>query len=349
MSLFENRKFDQATKKYQVPIWFMRQAGRYHQHYQNIKKTSHFMEMCKSPKLAAEITMGPIQDFDFDAAILFSDLLFPLEQMGMGLNYLAGPPQLDWHLQTIEDLKKFKTISPSEEFYDFQKQAMQILKNDCLPQDKTLLGFVGAPFTLYTYAVEGSHAGNLVSAKKGLYDGRFEKFLEFLLHLLLDSLKIQAQGGADALCLFDTAAGELSPQDYKTFVLPSLRFVTKEFKKSYPHKKIIYYSKHTQLSHLHSIQDKNIDVLGIDWRHDLSQALQELGKDYFIQGNIDPCWLHLPWKNLEQNLTQFYKQMENKNLPLNKWIFGLGHGVLIETPEENVKKTVELVHRFFRC
>ena len=153
MTLFESRE-QTPEGKTKVPVWFMRQAGRYHNHYQGIKKNSDFMTMCKNPELAAEITMGPIDDFNFDAAILFSDLLFPLEQLNMGLSYHSGPPTLEWNMKDLESLNKLKVLEPSEKFYRFQADALRLLKEK-LPHPKTLLGFVGAPFTLYTYACEG--------------------------------------------------------------------------------------------------------------------------------------------------------------------------------------------------
>jgi len=163
MGLFNDR-LKNADGTTQVPVWFMRQAGRYHSHYQSIKKDSDFMTMCKNPKLACEITMGPIRDFNFDAAILFSDLLFPLEQLGLGLTYNPGP-LLEFKLETPADLKKLKLIQESSAYYSFQKDATKLLRAE-LPATKSLLGFVGAPWTLYTYAVEGSHSGNLTSSKK---------------------------------------------------------------------------------------------------------------------------------------------------------------------------------------
>lgn len=344
MGLFNNRKKTNDGRT-QVPVWFMRQAGRYHSHYQEIKKKSDFMAMCKNPTLAAEITMGPISDFNFDAAILFSDLLFPLEQMGFGLSYNPGP-RLEFKLETPFDLKKCQLIKNSKEFYHFQKEATQLIK-ELLPKDKTLLGFVGAPWTLYTYAVEGSHSGNLTSSKKGFYDGRWKRFQELLIPELLMEMSLQTEGGADAVCLFDTAVGELSLVDFKEFILPSLKEITREFKKSHPHKKIIYYSKLTSLSYLKEIQDDNIDVLGIDWRVSLPHALEALGNDYFIQGNIDPSYLHYDWPLLEKKLEQFWQPLKNSSLPLDKWICGLGHGVLQETPEINVKKAIQYIHSHF--
>ena len=342
--IFENRiKNDGKTN---VPVWFMRQAGRYHDHYQNLKKSHNFMTLCKEPKLACEVTMGPIDEFNFDAAILFSDLLFPLEQLGTGLVYNPGP-KLELTISKMEDLKRLKMSGHDKSYYKFQKDACTLLK-ETLPDTKTLLGFVGAPFTLYAYAVEGAHAGALVSSKTGLYDGRFDALCEVMLPNVLGEMIMQAEGGADAMCIFDTAVGELTVKDYKNIVLPKLKWLTKEFKALYPDKKIIYYSKNTHYGHLDEIQDENIDVLGVDWRHDIADVLNRYGKDYYIQGNFDPCWLHLPWNECEVNLKEFYQNIVDKKADQSKWICGLGHGVLQFTPEENVKKTIEYIHKNFK-
>ena len=340
MGLFNRNQVDGKT---QVPVWFMRQAGRYHDHYQNLKKTYDFMTLCKEPKLACEVTMGPIDEFKFDAAILFSDLLFPLEQLGMGLTYSPGP-KLEKKLSTLDDVKSLpKQFDKS--FFQFQKEACALLKQS-LPADRSLLGFVGAPFTLYAYAVEGSHAGSLFSSKTGLYDGRYEAFCDLLLPNVLDEMILQAEGGADAVCLFDTAVGELTSFDFNKFAIPKIKFLTSEFKKAYPDKKIIYYSRNTHLEHMRMIQDDNIDVLGVDWRHNLKEVINEFGKDYYIQGNFDPCWLGLPWDQVEAHLERFFQELDGADL--SRWICGLGHGVLQWTPQENVEKAVAYIHKNFR-
>lgn len=342
MNIFDQRR--QTNGKTHVPVWFMRQAGRYHNHYQNIKKKSDFITMCKDPKLACEVTMGPIEDFKFDAAILFSDLLFPLEHLGTGLRYDPGP-KLDWHLDSVKKLQDLKELAPAREFFDFQKQACILLKK-ALPSDRTLLGFVGGPFTLYTYITEGLHDGNLVSAKQGLVDGRWEGFLQKLIPNLITEMQVQAEGGADAVCLFDTAAGELSPSDYGKFVVPALKTVMVEFKKRCSNTRITYYSKHTQRAHWEYLHDLPIDTLGIDWRCDLVEA-QKMFPKLFVQGNFDPIWLHLSQDVLLSNLREWHKDLLKRGLNPAKWICGLGHGVTIQTPEDNVRKAVELVHREF--
>jgi uroporphyrinogen decarboxylase len=335
MNIFEDRGNH-------LPVWFMRQAGRYHSHYQNIKKNSDFMTMCKDPNLACEVTLGPIQDFKFNAAILFSDLLFPLEQLGMGLSYHSGPPTLEWHLETPEDIKKLKVVKPGAEFYKFQGDACKLLRQR-LPKDVTLLGFVGAPFTLYTYAVEGSHAGNLVSAKKGLFDGRFEAFTRILIPEVLEEMLTQARNGADAVALFDTAAGELSPGDYKEHVVPKITQLLKAFKSQSPQTKVIYYSKHTQSHHIKALDLSLIDVLGVDWRCDLVEIQKLLPQRMFVQGNLDPAWLHLPSDLMEKKARAFYQDLRERGLDFSRLVAGLGHGVLIQTPEENVRKLVNLI------
>ena len=301
------------------------------------------MELCKTPELARQVTMGPIDAFDFDAAILFSDLLFPLEQLGLGLEYNPGP-QLARHINQ-DNIGLFKAEFCAQNFYRFQEQAIRLLRQ-CLPQQKSLLGFVGAPFTLYTYAVEGGHSGPLVQAKRGLYNGLYQQFLALLLPQLTQSMIMQARGGADALCLFDTAAGELSLRDFKCFVLPSLRQITRAFKQQCPGTQVIYYSKQTHLDYLLAIEDDNIDVLGFDWRVDIRAAFEQLAGDYYLQGNIDPAWMLLPWSDCQQNLQQFVQGVEERYW--ERWIFGLGHGVLKQTPESHVQKTVQFLHHYFR-
>jgi len=162
-------------------------------------------------------------------------------------------------------------------------------------------------------------------------------------------MEVQAEGGADAICLFDTAVGELCFRDFKEFILPTLRGLTASFKEKYPDKKIVYYSKLTHMHYLKEIKDPNIDVLGVDWRVDLKQALTELSDDYYIQGNIDPVHLHLEWNDLENSLSQLWDDVKDLGKEkLSRWIMGLGHGVLPKTPQTNVLKAVEYIHRNFK-
>ena len=340
--------FDRAERSDRhVPVWFMRQAGRYHQHYQKIRAEHSFYDLCKVPALAAEVTMGPIDDFKFDAAILFSDLLFPLENLNLGLSYATGGPTLSQRLDSVEKAKNLELTCPSQKFYQFQGEATAILRAR-LSQEKNLIGFVGGPFTLFSYAVHGSHAGSLVGAKAGLYDQRYDLFCQKLIPDLLTEMAVQAKSGADTIALFDTAVGELSLEDFKRFIVPQLHFITSSFKKDFPQHKIIYYSKHTTLNHLLALENPLIDVLGVDYRHHLPQIFDCVSADYIIQGNFDPCWLHLDSQSLQQRLDHYLKQMTPLKNKWDRWICGLGHGVLPATPEANVKQAVEFFHQHLR-
>jgi uroporphyrinogen decarboxylase len=329
--------FDQSSSSSKLPVWFMRQAGRYHQHYQKLRSEYGFMQLCKQPELAYKVTMGPIEEFDFDAAILFSDLLFPLEQMGLGLSYAKGPPSLEKSLQTLKDIQQIKMLAPAKEFYTFQQKALSLIRGELSPQ-KTLIGFAGAPWTLFAYAVEGKHAGSLVQSKLGLYDGRFEAFCEILLPELIESLKMQIQGGADCLCLFDTAAGELSFQDYQKYLLNWKKPIFCELKKFSPKTKLISFTKHTHEHYFEDLDPEWLDVIALDWRHDLAGIIKRKSKQFYIQGNLDPVWIHLPWEKLKLNLDHYFSNLQAQGVDLSRWIFGLGHGVLPQTPETNVKK-----------
>lgn len=344
MSLFERKMIDGQEM---VPVWFMRQAGRYHQHYQHLRAKHSFYDLCKIPELAAEVTMGPINDFKFDAAILFSDLLFPLENLNLGLSYESGGPTLSSRLEKLDQVKKLSLSLPSSIFYKFQEDATSLLRAR-LPLDKNLIGFVGGPFTLFAYAVHGSHAGSLQGAKAGLYDGRFETFCQILIPDILEEMASQANGGADTVAIFDTAVGELSLYDFKKFIVPLLHSICKQFKSRFPDRKIIYYSKHTTLNHLGAIENEYIDVLGVDYRHQLPEVFESLSADYYIQGNFDPCWLHLSPQDLQARLEDYLMLMKPLNKRWDRWIAGLGHGVLPATPENNVRRAVDFFHQHLR-
>ncbi len=329
------------------PVWLMRQAGRYHSHYQKLKERYSFMELCKIPEAACETTMGPIQDFDFDAAILFSDLLFPLEAMGMGLKYDPGP-QLGWHLETLGDLKKLNDggIKLLDQL-QFQAQAMRLVRK-ALPETKALLGFVGGPCTLFAYAVEGSHAGGLQKTQLGIKDGRFDGFNERLLELLAQNMALQARAGADTIAVLDTCAGEFDPEIYRDRIVPSLRKLFARFKELCPETPITYYSKKTGPAHWESLVGLPIACKGIDWNHDIAEVLRDWGSRWAIQGNIDPSWLFLETTELERRLREVFMRVKALGPERRRgWVCGLGHGVLQKTPEEHVRLFVRLEREIF--
>jgi uroporphyrinogen decarboxylase len=320
------------------PVWFMRQAGRYHRHYQALRKQHGFMELCKDPKLAAEVALGPVQDFDFDVAILFSDLLFPLEALGMGLTYDPSP-KLGWHLSE-SSVKKLRPWKDAVSGVAFQKEAV-IETRKVLPKDKSLIGFVGGPWTLYTYAVEGEHKGNLISAKTQI--SLFHKFCESLVPLLEANIQLQLEGGAEVVMLFDTAAGELSPLVFKQEVQKYMKHLAKK----YPGK-LGYYSKGTTHGHLTDLrQDTAFAGFGVDHRFDLPGELKSQPHG-FLQGNFDQALLFCAPKEFQARLDAYLQPFLFLTPEQRRyWVSGLGHGVLPETPEENVRQFVRHIRDVF--
>lgn len=333
------------------PVWFMRQAGRYHRHYQALRARHEFIELCKNPLLATEVTMGPIEDFGFDAAILFSDLLFPLEAMGMGLEYSPGP-KLAWHLSETADLARLHGGAARAQHMSFQAEALQRLKRR-LPADRGLIGFVGAPFTLYAYAAAGSHEGFTRRGLPGLDGdalnaGLYEGFCEQLVPLLAANMVLQAEAGADSVALFDTAAGSLNAAQFAQHGAGPLAQVIQLFRQSCPLTPLIYYSRDTGPAHWQSLRALNIQCLGVDWRRDLADTLREQTPRWCLQGNIDPEWLHLPAIDLETQVRAVFERV--RVLPAQMraaWVCGLGHGVLQHTPEDNVRLVLKIQREMF--
>ena len=327
------------------PVWFMRQAGRYHSHYQGLKRQVDFITLCKDPLWAAETAMGPVHDFNFDAAILFSDLLFPLEVMGMGLRYDPGP-KLDFHLQTPADLGRLQGGAALAAGLQFQAEAVTLTRRR-LRADKGLIGFVGGPFTLYVYAAAGSHE-NAAAALPGLHNGLYAGFNDKLLDLLAHNMALQARAGADVVALFDTAAGEIDAETYGQYVVPVLADLLARFRKLDALTPVTYYSRGTGPAHWDQLDGLPFQCLGIDWRHDLSEVLERYSDRYAIQGNVDPDWLLLPAAELEQRLRAWFAPLQRLSVQQRRgWICGLGHGILQRTPEDNVRLFLRLQRELF--
>src|SRR5712692_3539763 len=263
------------------PIWLMRQAGRYHKHYQALRAKYSFMDLCKRPDLAAEVALGPVLDFDFDAAILFSDLLFPLEALGMGLEYTDRGPQLGWKLEE-KSISRLRSVDEAWPHLQFQGDAVRATR-EWLPSDRSLIGFVGGPWTLFVYAVEGTHKGSLGESKKSL--GLFPRFCEAIVPLLARNIAMQLECGAEVVMIFDTAAGELPAGIFQTEVGPQLqRITTKDASR------IGYYSKGTLPAHLSQslFTDGVLAGVGVDYRWEIGEALDSFPRG-FVQGNFDPA------------------------------------------------------------
>lgn len=336
-TLFQNALRNMNTKA--PPIWFMRQAGRYHQHYQKLKEKYTFMQLCKQPELAAEVTLGPILDFDFDVAIIFSDLLFPLEAMGLGLSYENGGPELKIHL-TDANITSVRTDGYLDKLM-FQKQAL-IACREILPKDKSLIGFVGGAWTLFLYATEGSHTGHFLGAKNNLV--LFEKFWEILRPVLIDNIQLQLDGGAEIVMIFDTAAGEVSPLYFQNFISEKLISLAEKFPQ-----KLVYYSKGTHPGFLNSeFRKAPWAGFGFDQRNDLPAILADKTFNGIIQGNFDQTLLFGETSELKKHFDLYIKTFKELSPELrSRWVCGLGHGVLPKTPEKHVKLFVEWVRKEF--
>ena len=323
------RRIPQATP----PIWLMRQAGRYHRHYQNLRRQFSFMDLCKQPELAAQVALGPVLDFDFDAAILFSDLLFPLEALGMGLEYTDAGPQLGWKL-TGESISQLNDVDEAGPQLLFQGEAVRATRK-LLPNHRSLIGFVGGPWTLFVYAVEGTHK-HVEHAVKEL--PLFERFCETMVPLLSRNIAHQLENGAEVVMVFDTAAGELSSDVFKSAVVPQLDRLTRAFPSS-----LGYYSKGTSRAHLdHSLfTDGSFAGIGVDHNWDLRDAFAMFSHG-FVQGNFDQNLLRDSSPDaLKQQLKTFLGPLLKRDR--SGWTCGLGHGVLPKTPEENVRLFVNTV------
>ncbi|HEX4376727.1 MAG TPA: uroporphyrinogen decarboxylase family protein [Steroidobacteraceae bacterium] len=328
------------------PVWFMRQAGRYHRHYQRLRARHEFIDLCKRPELAVEVTLGPIEDFGFDAAILFSDLLFPLEAMGMGLTYEPGP-KLGWHLRTAADLSRLTGGAARAQHMSFQAEALTRLRTR-LPHSCGLIGFVGGPMTLYAYAVAGSHEGFVRETPADHERTLFPGFIEQLQPLLVANMVLQAQAGADCVAMFDTAAGALSPAQFRELVVPSVAGAIAAFREHCPDTPLMYYSRDTGPEQWSMLRPIDFQCLGIDWRHDMAQALPAFGERWALQGNIDPQWLLQEPAQWEPKVRALFERV--LALPATQragWVCGLGHGVLQHTPEANVHRVLRIQREMF--
>ncbi len=322
-----------------TPVWLMRQAGRYMEEYRDIRRKVGFLDLCKSPDLAAEVTLLPVRKLGVDAAIIFGDILLPLEGMGIQLEFVKdGGPMIRNPIRDRGDIERLNLIEP-EEHVPFLLKAIEIVRRE-LEGRIPLIGFSGAPFTLASYLIEGGHSKDY-SKTKGLMLGTpslWHVLMEKLAEVTIRYLRAQVQSGAQALQLFDSWVGCLSPWDYEAHVLPYSRRVIQEVGEKAP---LIHFSVGTS-GFLHLIKEAGGDVISIDWRTDLGGTWERLGYDVGIQGNLDPSVLLASCQVIEGHVRKILESAENRP----GHIFNLGHGVLPETPVENVIFMVETVHRF---
>jgi uroporphyrinogen decarboxylase len=323
-----------------TPVWIMRQAGRYLPEYRAVRSNIDFLTLCKNPRLAAEVTLQPVDILGVDAAILFSDILIPVEAMGMRLEFSDKEgPVLGEPIRSKSAVEKL-IVPDVEEDLPFIFDTIKILRKE-LEHKVPLIGFSGAPFTLATYMIEGGTSKNFLNTKKMMFQSGpvFHYLMEKLTDMIVSYLSAQIKTGAQAVQIFDTWAGILTPGDYKQFAFPYVRKAITELKKEgVP---IIYFVNNCA-GILQEIKKTGADVIGIDWRIDLSDAIKKLGKKIVVQGNLDPCALFLPKEKLEDRV----KDILWKGDAAKGHIFNLGHGVLPQTPVENVIALVDAVHTY---
>jgi len=322
-----------------TPVWLMRQAGRYLPQYQQVRANIDFITLCKTPELAAEITLQPVDILGVDAAILFSDILIPVEAMGMHLEFSdkSGPILSDpvRNESTVEKL----SIPDTEEDMPFIVETIKILREK-LKDKVPLIGFSGAPFTLATYMIEGGSSKNFFHTKRMMLQNNrvFNQLMEKLTVTVISYLSAQIKAGVQAVQLFDTWAGVLAPLDYKESVLPFVKKAISEVKREGA--PIIYFVNDCA-GILKEVKKLGADVIGVDWKIDIADAIELLGREVVVQGNLDPYALFLSKEELEERV----KDIVGKGEAAKGHIFNLGHGVLPETPVENVIAMVEAVHR----
>ncbi len=324
----------QGFKTDYTPVWFMRQAGRYMKEYQKIRQKYDFLTMCKTPEIAAEVTLQPIKILGVDAAILFSDILVPLEAVGLKIEFIEDKgPKVYPNIRDEENLNLLKNIEIDSLDYVFK--TIKILTKEL---EVPLIGFAASPFTLATYVIEGGTTKDFVNTKRFMFaqSEGFHKLMDFLTDATLNYLQEQVKAGVHALQIFDTWAGILSPFDYEVFCKPYVKRIINKLK-SVP---VIYFSSNTA-GHLNHLKDLDADVLSIDWRIDIRDASLAL-KDQSLQGNLDPLTL----LGTEEELFKRTEKILIDGMNAKSHIFNLGHGVNINTSVDKLKKLVDFIHEF---
>ncbi|MCK5125812.1 MAG: uroporphyrinogen decarboxylase [candidate division Zixibacteria bacterium] len=321
-----------------VPIWIMRQAGRYLPEFMAVREKASFMEICRSAELMTDVTLQPIDILGFDAAIMFSDILLPLAPLGVKVSYDSGGPRITPPVRTPDDVTGLKNYIPADEmsYVLIGLKAIKERLNDRVP----LIGFCGSPFTLACYLVEGASTWSFLEIKKFIYNYPKDAMVMLgqLAELTGKYLKAQIEAGADAVQLFDSWGGILPPDYYRKFSLPYIKTVF-EICKTEGVPRILYLNN--SAPYLELLAELDCEVIGIDWRTDLDRAKTILeGKA--IQGNLDPQMLFGPPELVQKEATIIL----DKTADMDSFIFNLGHGILPQTPVDNVKLLVNTVHSF---
>jgi uroporphyrinogen decarboxylase len=338
-SIFVRACKSQPTDR--TPVWFMRQAGRYMPEYRAVRKRHSLLDICKKPALAAEVTITAAEILGVDAAIIFADLLLPLEVMGLPFHFSAGEgPVIEKPVRSKEDISRLHIDRTTE--LGYVSEAVSLVAKhfaDKVP----VIGFCGAPFTLASYMIEGGGSRNYVHTKKMMYTAPadWDTLMSKLVAVTTAYAAEQVRSGADAIQIFDSWVGCLSVEDYRRYVLPHVTGMVKQLQKT--RAPIIYFSTDSATL-LPAMKETGADVIGLDWRIPLDDGWSRIDHRAAIQGNLDPALLFADWKELKSRAEDILHRAGGRP----GHIFNLGHGILPETPVENVKNLARFVQEYSR-
>jgi uroporphyrinogen decarboxylase len=320
-----------------TPIWLMRQAGRYMAEYREVRARFSFLELCHHPQAAAEVTVTAVERLGVDAAIIFADILLLLEPLGVGLSFAAGDgPTLARPLRTPADLDRLQRYDVDDALA-YVGEAVRAARAG-LAGRVPLIGFAGAPFTLASYLIEGGGSRNYVHTKSFMYHhpAAWHALLDRLAQLINPYLRMQIAAGADALQVFDSWVGCLSPDDYREYVLPHSKRALEGLSALAP---LIHFGTGTN-GLFPLLREAGGDVIGVDWRIDLDTAWQSIGHDRAVQGNLDPVALFASPADIRRRAAAILQRAGGRP----GHIFNLGHGILPQTPVDHVRALVDAVH-----
>ncbi|MEW5701003.1 MAG: uroporphyrinogen decarboxylase [Candidatus Zixiibacteriota bacterium] len=320
------------------PIWIMRQAGRYQASYRAVRERHTFEEVCRTPELACQVTLQPVREFDLDAAILFSDILVLLPPLGLPVRFEEGGPTITNPIADVGQVDRLRRFDPGRDV-DFVPAAVRRIRA-ALPPSVPLIGFSGAPFTLACYAIEGTTSRDFTVARRFFHERPVaaQRLMTHLADAIADYLSAQIAAGADAVQMFDSWGGLLSPEDYREIVVPHYLTILERIRK--PGVPVILYAGGT--SHLlQPLVDVPFDVISVDWRTRLRTAATMCREATALQGNLDPTALFASREEIARRATAIMNEMDTTD---KGHIFNLGHGILPDTPEEHLRALVEVVH-----
>jgi uroporphyrinogen decarboxylase len=327
---------------HRTPIWVMRQAGRYLPEYRAVRAKTDFLTLCKTPELAAEVTLQPVEIMNVDAAIIFSDILVVPEAMGMKLELIESQgPKFPHPIRTRDEIEKLRTPDVSQALR-YVENAIRLTKRE-LHGRVPVIGFSGAAWTLFAYAVEGKGSKDFRHAKQMLFDEpeNAHRFLQKLTKVITDYLLLQIESGADAVQIFDTWASLLSEDHYKEFSLPYIHETIQAVKSKYPRVPVIVFAKGAA-GLLNDISETGCDAVGLDWTMDIGKARWQLSDRVTLQGNFDPTLLFAAPERIREEAARILKKF-GEHTENSGHVFNLGHGILPETNPAHLKTLIDFV------